>query len=119
LRVSSSPDSEQAALNRRAAEDQNSKPDRDWQQACEGIAAVVDLSSALAPFRIDKSAQYAKLAGGCRLDLDPKAFQEGDAAATLIAQVQVILARLPDALLVLTPSTTARHFKEWLGAHAS
>jgi heterotetrameric sarcosine oxidase gamma subunit len=82
----------------------------------EGIAVAVDLSSALTPIQITDSATYARLAGGCRVDLDTDVFKEGHAAATIIAQVQVILARLPNALLVLTPSTTARHFKEWLGA---
>jgi len=99
------------ALNRRAA-------GIDWRSSCEGVAVAVDLSSALTPFRIKNDATYSKLAGGCRIDLDPQKFTEGHAAATLIAQVQVILARLPNELLVLTPSTTARHFKEWLGAPA-
>ena len=90
----------------------------DWRNACDGNATTVDLSSALTPFLVNDDATHSRLAAGCRLDLDSQIFQEGHAAATLIAQVQVILARLPDAMLVLTPSTTARHFKEWLGAHA-
>jgi len=111
LRASSASDSKQEALNRRAA-------GIDWQSSCEGVAVAVDLSSALAPVRIQDGATYARLAGGCRVDLSPAVFPEGHAAATIIAQVQVILTRLPDAMLVLTPSTTARHFKEWLGAPA-
>jgi sarcosine oxidase gamma subunit len=111
LRASFSESEAEEALNRRAA-------GVDWRSSCEGVAVAVDLSSALTPFRIKNDATYSKLAGGCRIDLDPQKFTEGHAAATLIAQVQVILARLPNELLVLTPSTTARHFKEWLGAPA-
>jgi len=111
LRASSASGPEKDALNRRAA-------GSEWRNACEGIATVVDLSSALAPMRISDGATGARLVAGSRVDLDAKTFQEGHAAATIIAQVQVILARLPGAMLVLTPSTTARHFQEWLGDHA-
>jgi sarcosine oxidase gamma subunit len=96
------------ALNRRAAE-------IDWARLCEGVGVAIDLSSALTPLQIQDGATYGRLEGGCRLDLDPNVFQEGHAVATIIAQVQVILARLPEGLLVLTPSTTAQHFREWLG----
>jgi hypothetical protein len=35
-----------------------------------------------------------------------------------MAQVAVVIAVLPSGLLVLTPSSTARHFREWLIASA-
>jgi len=54
------------------------------------------------------------LTRGCRLDLDRGAFPPGSAAATLIAQVSVILAALDSGFLLLTPATTARHLREWL-----
>jgi len=42
----------------------------------------------------------------------------GCAAATYVAQVPVMLAALPAGWLLLTPSTTMRHFSDWLGASA-
>jgi sarcosine oxidase subunit gamma len=100
-----------------------------WAARCAGCAAVIDLSSALTAFELssgtarggaqaeDASAGSRELlARGCRLDLDPAAFPEGHAAATIMAQVSVILANLGSAFLLLTPSTTARHFGEWLRA---
>jgi len=54
------------------------------------------------------------LARGCRLDLHDDAFASGSAASTHMAQVTVTLAALPAGWLLLTPSTTARHFREWL-----
>jgi sarcosine oxidase subunit gamma len=58
------------------------------------------------------------LARGCRLDLHPAAFLPGSAAATSMAQVSVTLARLHAGWLLLTPSSTARHLREWLAAAA-
>jgi sarcosine oxidase subunit gamma len=91
----------------------------EWQAACTGLGAVIDLSSGLSAFWLAGSGAAIRtaLARGCRLDLDPQVFPVGHAAATIIAQVSVILASLADRMLLLTPSTTARHFREWLGAH--
>ena len=85
-----------------------------WATRCAGCAATVDLSSAFAAFELSGNSAREMLARGCRLDLDPAAFPEGHAAATIMAQVSVILANLGPAFLLLTPSTTARHFDEWL-----
>jgi heterotetrameric sarcosine oxidase gamma subunit len=90
-----------------------------WQSACSGCAAVVDLSSAFAAFALAGPSAREVLARGCRLDLDPVVFPTGRAAATTVAQVSVVIATLPDAVLLLTPSTTARHFHEWLAATAT
>jgi sarcosine oxidase subunit gamma len=78
----------------------------------------VDLSSALTALYLSGPAVREGLARGCRLDLHPEAFPPGSAAASHMAQVPVILAALPGAWLLLTPSTTARHFREWLAASA-
>lgn len=88
-----------------------------WRTACGGNGIVVDLSSGLAAFRLADPALCERLARGCRLDLDPQVFPAGRAAATIMMQVSVILARLADGMLLLTPSTTARHCREWLGEH--
>jgi heterotetrameric sarcosine oxidase gamma subunit len=87
-----------------------------WQQACAGTVAVIDLSSALAVFYLAGADSAEVLARGCRLDLHPTVFPAGHAAATIIAQVAVIIVQLPAARLLLTPATTARHFAEWLAA---
>jgi heterotetrameric sarcosine oxidase gamma subunit len=90
-----------------------------WQAVLAGAGTAVDLSSGLSVFRLvgPHDAIRSALARGCRLDLDGEVFPAGHVAATIIAQVSVILARLADGMLLLTPSTTARHFREWLGEH--
>jgi sarcosine oxidase, subunit gamma len=85
-----------------------------WSGECDGCAAVVDLSSSLSVLQLAGAATREMLARGCRLDLARQAFPEGSAAATVMAQVSVILAALPSGMLLLTPTTTARHFREWL-----
>jgi heterotetrameric sarcosine oxidase gamma subunit len=85
-----------------------------WQAACEGCGAAIERSSALVALQLAGPAAREVLARSCRLDLDLDAFPPGSAAATIMAQVSVILAALPSGLLLLTPSSTARHFREWL-----
>jgi sarcosine oxidase subunit gamma len=93
----------------------------EWQASSRGLGGAIELSSGLSAFWLAgaSAAIRTALARGCRLDLDPQVFPAGHAAATIIAQVSVILASLADRMLLLTPSTTARHFREWLGAHLS
>jgi sarcosine oxidase subunit gamma len=85
-----------------------------WRAPCTGCAALVELSSALTVLHLAGPAVREVLARGCRLDLHPDVFAEGSAASTHMAQVPVTLAVLPGGWLVLTPSSTARHFQEWL-----
>jgi sarcosine oxidase subunit gamma len=89
-----------------------------WRTACAGCAAAIELSSALTALYLAGPAVPEVLARGCRLDLHQQAFLPGSAAATHMAQVPVTLAALSAGWLLLTPSTTARHFSEWLGASA-
>ena len=89
-----------------------------WRTAGSGCAAVIELSSALTALYLAGPAVPEVLARGCRLDLHPQAFPTGSAAATHMAQVPVMLAALPAGWLLLTPSTTARHFGDWLGVSA-
>jgi sarcosine oxidase subunit gamma len=89
-----------------------------WREPCAGCAAAVDLSCAFTALYIAGPAVREVLARGCRLDLHEEAFASGSVASTLIAQVAVTLAALPAGWLLLTPSTTARHFREWLTATA-
>ena len=85
-----------------------------WQQAGSGCAAVIEHSAALRAFYITGQATREMLKRGCRLDLDARHFPSGAAAATIMAQVPVTLAALPDGVLLLAPSSTARHMREWL-----
>lgn len=91
---------------------------RTWAAACANQGAVVDLSSALTPYWLTGVRAREVLTRGCRLDLAGQALPGGSAAATVIAQVAVILAALPSGLLLLSPSSTARHLREWLVAAA-
>ena len=90
-----------------------------WAAACGGQAAVVDLSSALAVLVLAGPKVREMLARGCRLDLAGEDLRSGQAAATIMAQVAVTLAALPDCLLLLTPASTAQHLREWLAATAA
>ena len=85
-----------------------------WRDACAGCAAAVDLSSALTALYLAGPAVREVLARGCRLDLYEDAFPRGSAASTHMVQVAVTLAAMPGGWLLLTPSTTARHLREWL-----
>jgi sarcosine oxidase subunit gamma len=85
-----------------------------WRDACAGCAAPVELSCAFTTLYLAGAAVREVLARGCRLDLHGDAFASGRAASTHMAQVPVTLAALPAGWLLLTPSTTARHFREWL-----
>jgi len=89
-----------------------------WESAVADNAAVVELSSALTLLRLSGPAVREMLARGCRLDLDPAVFVAGHAAATIMAQVSVILVALSSDMLLVTPSTTARHLSEWI-AHTA
>ena len=92
---------------------------RSWQQACSDCAAVIEHSAALRAFHITGEATREMLKRGCRLDLDPPGFPSGSAASTIMAQVPVTLAALADGVLLLAPSSMARHLREWLMAAAS
>jgi sarcosine oxidase subunit gamma len=93
---------------------QESARARDWRAGVGPAAAVTELSSALAAFILCGPELGEMLARGCRLDLHPRVFPPGSAAATVMVQVPVVLAALPHGMLLLTPSSTAQHFAEWL-----
>lgn len=85
-----------------------------WEAACAGAGTAVELSSGLAVLQLCGPEAAAVLARSCRLDLDPQCFPPGRAAATIVAQVPTVIVAMPRGLLLLTPSTTVRHFCEWL-----
>jgi sarcosine oxidase, subunit gamma len=90
-----------------------------WTRACAGQGAVVELSSALTSFLLGGPRAREVLSRGCRLNLAPEVFQIGHAAATIMAQVSVVLAAVPAGMLLLTPASTAQHVGEWLAASAA
>jgi len=92
---------------------------RSWQDALGRHGVSLDCSAALHPLHVSGKAWRSMLARGSRIDLDPRVFAPGCAAATLIAQVSVILTALGENLLILTPATTARHLREWLVSTAA
>ena len=85
-----------------------------WQQGCANAGTAVDQSSALSMLHLSGARARDLLARSCRVDLHADSLPAGRAIATVMAQAAVIIATLPSGLLVLTPSTTARHFREWL-----
>ena len=85
-----------------------------WHAACAGSGTAVDLSSALTVLHLSGPEARELLARSCRVDLHEAALPSGRAVATVMAQVVVVIAAMPGGLLLLTPSTTARHFREWL-----
>lgn len=87
-----------------------------WQTACAGVAATFDHSSGLVALYLAGAQLGEVLSRGCRLDLDRRVFPPGCAAATIMAQVSVILARLPAGFVLLTPASTAQHVREWLAS---
>lgn len=90
-----------------------------WQETCGAAGTAVELSCGLAVLQLAGPAVREVLSRGCRLDLEPSALPAGAAAATVMAQVAVILARLPAGMLLLTPASTARHLREWLAVAAT
>ncbi|HVN44796.1 MAG TPA: sarcosine oxidase subunit gamma family protein [Steroidobacteraceae bacterium] len=89
-----------------------------WRPACAGCAAAIELTAGLTALHLAGPAVREVLARGCRLDLHPEVFVPGSAAATTMAQVSVTLGALPGGWLLLTPSSTAQHLREWLAATA-
>ena len=89
-----------------------------WQQDAAGLGVAIDLSSGFTALLLAGPRVREVLARSCRVDLDQQIFPAGHAAATIMAQVPVILAVLPAGMLLLTPASTARHFREWLAAAA-
>lgn len=89
-----------------------------WHTACAGLGSAVDLSSALAVLHLAGPRARELVARSCRVDLHESALPSGRAVATVMAQVPVTIAAIPSGMLLLTPATTARHFREWLLASA-
>ena len=90
----------------------------EWQQAGESLGGAVELSAAYVALLLQGSRSTDVLSRGCRLDLGSQVFPMGSAAATIIAQTRVCMAALPIGMLLLAPSSLARHFRDWLAGAA-
>ncbi|MBA2720585.1 MAG: sarcosine oxidase subunit gamma [Chloroflexi bacterium] len=81
-----------------------------------GPVAIVDVSANRTTLELDHPDARAILAGGCSIDLHPRAFGPGRCAQTLVARAGVILWQLDDAptyRLLVRPSFAA-YLAEWL-----
>lgn len=86
----------------------------------QGVAAIAEQSDAYAVIEIAGSRARDTLARGTALDLHPRAFGPGDAAATMIAHTAVLLWQVDarPAYRIAVPESWARSFFEFLTANA-
>jgi sarcosine oxidase subunit gamma len=84
--------------------------------ACDSHASIVDQSCGHAALRLSGARARDVLAKGCRIDLHPRAFGVGRAAATIIAHVHGIVWQIDESptFELIVPSTFAEHVFEWL-----
>ncbi len=89
--------------------------------ALAGLATSVDQSDGKAVLRIAGPRARETLAKGCGLDLDPRAFEPGDAATTPIALIDCVLWQVDEepSYDLAVPSTLAESFWSWLTAAAA
>jgi sarcosine oxidase subunit gamma len=89
--------------------------------ALEDQAAVVDLSESRLAFRLGGPKSRAVLARGLPVDLDPRIFGTGRAAASVVEHIPVLLWRLNDGhgFDVAVPRSLAASFAHWLRASAA
>ena len=98
------------------AADDGRDPAGEWAAACGAAGTAVDLSSALALLLLRGPMSAQLLGRYCRLDLGSERFGAGSAAASVMAQVPIMIVPRALGLLLATPASTARHFREWLVA---
>src|SRR5215510_7104483 len=89
-------------------------------QAFAGLASVVDQSHARALLRITGPRARDALAKGLAIDLHPRAFATGFAAATSVARIAVLLWQVDDrpSYEFAVPRSYALSFWHWLQASA-
>ena len=87
------------------------------QDACAHVTcAVTDVSDAWSVIDLSGAAVAAKLAQGCALDFDARAFLPGHYALTRLQHLAVIIHRLDAAtqFRLLTDRSVARYLQDWL-----
>jgi sarcosine oxidase subunit gamma len=87
----------------------------------EGLAAVVDLSNALAVLRLSGASARRILGKGLPVDLHPRCFGPGDAASSLVALIPLHLWQLDDVPTydLAVPRSLAGSFADWLAESAA
>lgn len=86
------------------------------EAACGRTASIVDLTGGKAVLRLTGPKARDVLAKGCRIDLHPRAFGPGCAAATVIGHVDTLLLQVDEAPTfdLVVGSTYAASFLDWL-----
>lgn len=84
--------------------------------ACGSMASVVDLTGGRTALRLSGGRVLDVLAKGCRVDLHPRVFRRGRAAATIIGHVDTLVIQVDDAPTfdLVVGSTYAASFLDWL-----
>jgi sarcosine oxidase subunit gamma len=89
----------------------------EWRARAGALGSVADQSDSRAVLRLDGARTRDALAKGVSLDLHPRVFAVGDAAATLAAHVPALLWRPDeDGFVIAVPRGYAVSFLEWLEA---
>lgn len=89
---------------------------RNVRAVARDAGSVVDLTHGKSVLRLSGTMARAVLGSGCRLDLHPRAFVPGQAAATPVGHIDCIL-RLLDlapSFEMIVASTLAEAFVDWL-----
>lgn len=85
----------------------------------QGLASVADHSSGRAVVRIEGPAARDAFAKGLSVDLDPRVFEDGDAATSTISHLGVLLWRDGDAYDVALFRSVGGSFWGWLRSSAA
>lgn len=86
------------------------------EAACGSMASVVDLTGGRLTLRLSGTRARDVLAKGCPVDLHPRAFGPGRAAATSIGHVDTLVIQVDEASTfdLIVGSTYAANFLNWL-----
>ncbi|MCC6469498.1 MAG: sarcosine oxidase subunit gamma [Alphaproteobacteria bacterium] len=89
---------------------------RSVRAAVGSAGAVVDQTHGKSVLRLSGPTARAVLETGCRIDLHPRAFAPGQAAATPVGHIDCILRQLDNApsYELIVASTLAEAFVDWL-----
>jgi sarcosine oxidase subunit gamma len=86
------------------------------RRLASALAAITDVSDALASFDLKDEWAADVLMSGCSLDLDPETFPTGQVARTAVADFPTIVWRPhhSDGFRCLVDSSLAEPFRDWL-----
>ncbi len=91
------------------------REDRIASACAEALHHIGDDTDSRVRFAIDGAASRDFLAGGCSLDLHPRAFADGRCAQSLLADMPVLLHRVGgDGFHLYIEAGLAAHLRAWL-----